>query len=367
MVSTAGVMLWLGLSAATCLGWVAQSSGVGRGGKAVVRHSSLREKQRGNVAGNFFVDEACIDCGACGHMVTGIFGRKGFKYVVAKQPENDEEEMKVLQAMTMCPTGSIRMEEPSPALEEAFASFPLEIDPEVLPGVYHVGFHSMETYGNAPYLIVREGGNVLVDVARYNAGLADRIEALGGVSYLVMTSLENVDGHEAWKARFPGMLRIMHEHDIRPETEGVEQVLQGRGPYEIDEEDEENGDSAAALDGQEGQGDGLRILFTPGRTFGSLCVWYRPQGGSEAALFSGGHLGYNQRLECIDGFSGFNRGGIERQADSMRKLTDPTVCEDWTWLLPGRGWRHHFDSPVEMRSAVTLAAAEFQRRGRVLK
>ena len=101
--------------------------------------------------------------------------------------------------------------------------------------------------------------------------------------------------------------------------EKIEQVLQGSGPWQV---------------GGSG-GDGtLRLLHTPGRTFGGICARYAPRtegGGGEAAIFTGGLAGYNMRLGKLDGYSAFNRGGIERQVSPL-----PARCPPAARPLPAR-------------------------------
>ena len=77
------------------------------------------------------------------------------------------------------------------------------------------------------------------------------------------------------------------------------QVLKGTGPWQV-------GGSGGDAD--------LRLLHTPGRTFGAICVRYAPASGSdatevataaiEAAIFTGGLVGYNMRHRQLDGYSG---------------------------------------------------------------
>ena len=57
------------------------------------------------------------------------------------------------------------------------------------PGVYHCGFHSEKSYGATSYLIKREEGNIMMDCPRFNPKLAKNIEALGGVSTIVLSHM----------------------------------------------------------------------------------------------------------------------------------------------------------------------------------
>ncbi len=55
------------------------------------------------------------------------------------------------------------------------------------PGIYHCGWHDAKSFAAASYLLVRPGGNVLVDSPRYGPVLAQQIEKLGGVKYMFLT------------------------------------------------------------------------------------------------------------------------------------------------------------------------------------
>ena len=156
--------------------------------------------------------------------------------------------------------------------------FPRDIDPERLPGVYHLGFHRHGTIGAAAYLLVRRSGgaklgehlNIMVDVPRYNRRLADSIERrFGGIDYLVLTSRGLEEGHAQWKARFPNLVRVMHRHDLKTgdTLSTVEEVLDGSGPWDLTLDDDGDDDTAASASD-------VRILHTPGRTFGAFSVWF---------------------------------------------------------------------------------------------
>lgn len=119
--------------------------------------------------------------------------------------------------------------------------------PLLVPGcaaVYHTGFHAENSYGATPYLILRSsqgegptgssaagagqgatgggtgpcgslsgGGNILVDVPRWNPALAKRLEALGGVRWIFLTHEDDVGDHAAWAAHF-GATRIIHRRAV---------------------------------------------------------------------------------------------------------------------------------------------------------
>ena len=63
------------------------------------RHSNIdmglqlphKKPRSQNAVGNLFVDESCIDCDVCRWMCPSVFGRKGLKSAVIKQPASEVE------------------------------------------------------------------------------------------------------------------------------------------------------------------------------------------------------------------------------------------------------------------------------------
>jgi hypothetical protein len=85
-------------------------------------------------------------------------------------------------------------------MKEVVKSFPHPI-PEVSGSdvaVYHNGYHSRASYGAASYLVVRDGGNVMVDSPRYFGPLEQKIRALGGIEYMFLSHEDDVADHERW-------------------------------------------------------------------------------------------------------------------------------------------------------------------------
>lgn len=122
-----------------------------------------------NAPGNLFVDESCIDCDVCRWMCPSVFSRVGVKSAVHTQPQNEDEKLSAYAAMIACPVGSIRTYSPDPFVKQALDVFPAEIDARRLPGVFHAGYHSEDSFGATPYFITREGGNVMIDSPRFNS------------------------------------------------------------------------------------------------------------------------------------------------------------------------------------------------------
>jgi ferredoxin len=71
--------------------------------------ADIEERLEDNVPGKYYVDSSCIDCDVCRETAPDNFTAnedEGYSYV-SKQPENDEEEELVKEAMESCPVEAI--------------------------------------------------------------------------------------------------------------------------------------------------------------------------------------------------------------------------------------------------------------------
>src|SRR5579862_6882858 len=105
-----------------------------------------------NASGDFFVDDACIDCETCRHIAPSLF---------ARQPQSDAERLRAKMALVSCPTSAIGSVGKAD-VREAVDAFPEPIE----GGVHYCGFAAEGSYGASSYLILRPDGNVLVDSPR---------------------------------------------------------------------------------------------------------------------------------------------------------------------------------------------------------
>jgi glyoxylase-like metal-dependent hydrolase (beta-lactamase superfamily II)/ferredoxin len=270
---------------------------------AGMAHPSRRRAE--NVAGDFYVDDTCIDCDTCRWLAPETFFAKGGQSAVRSQPQAPEARRRALEALVACPTASIGTAAPAPEMPAVRASFPLLISGDV----YYCGYHSEKSFGAASYLIRRPDGNVLVDSPRASPVLAAALERLGGVRWLFLTHGDDVADHESWRERF-GCERVLHEGDLAPGTRGVERILRGGEESEL------------APD--------LRIVPVPGHTEGSCVLLYR-----DAFLFTGDHLAFSPRLGHLYAFRDACWYSWEEQERSMEKLR----ALAFEWVLPGHGRR----------------------------
>ncbi|CAM9758179.1 unnamed protein product [Ascophyllum nodosum] len=336
----------------------------GLGGKPAARATwsmtagtSKRARRTQNAQGNLFVDESCIDCDTCRWMQGDTFFSVDGKSAVARQPETEEEKRGAYRAMFACPTNSIRLETADPAAKAALNDFPYPVAPELFSGIFHTGFHAEESFGCSPWLVQRTGGNVLMDSPRFTASLAGAIEKMGGVSWMVLSHIDDVGDHERWKKRFPEMRRVMHKADVQSQgdTGNVEVQL-----------DSDTADGS--IDGFEfwDLAEDLRVLHTPGHSMGSITLLYRPSSsgndGTEwdgAVAFTGDHVGLSGRTGALTGFSRYGYD-LNLQSKSMELLARPDI--PFRWILPGHGRKIRFTSDQERMSQIKIAATKVKDR-----
>jgi glyoxylase-like metal-dependent hydrolase (beta-lactamase superfamily II)/ferredoxin len=273
-----------------------------------------------NVAGDFYVDDSCIDCGACRWIAPNTYDGLGDFARVYAQPKDAAEVRAALQALTACPTSSIGTVSKHD-MKPIVASFPRPIDEAA--GVYHCGFHHADSFGAASYLIVREGGNILVDSPRFTRPLVRAIERLGGIELMFLTHRDDVADHARFADHF-GCERVLHHRDAVRSTREVERKLRGQEPIRLDDE----------------------VTFIPvtGHTEGSVCLLYR-----ERFLFSGDHVAYDLEEDRVYAFRGACWFSWSKQIVSMERLAG----HRFEHILPGHGAPCCFPAE-EMREQLEL-------------
>jgi len=269
-----------------------------------------------NVAGDFYVDDSCIDCDACRQIAPNIFRDHGDQSSVFHQPSGESEALGALKALVACPTSSIgttRVYDARLGVE----AFPDRID----ANVYFCGFTSESSFGAWSYLVVRseeEGGNVLVDSPRFTRPLVRKIEALGGVRTIFLTHRDDVADHDRFARHFRAS-RVMHKDD-NAACYGVEQVVEGCDAVRLDSD--------------------LQVIPTPGHTRGHAVLLYR-----DKYLFTGDHLAWSPTRRTLTAFRSACWYNWGVQTRSMEKLLEYR----FDWVLPGHGRIHH-DTPEAMHA-----------------
>lgn len=303
----------------------------------VCRSHNNRQRRTENIEGDLWVDTTCIDCDTCRWMAPDIFTSVGSMSAVTRQPTDPSTRQAALQSLISCPTFSIHIDNPIPGeLATARDSFPLGAF-DGTRNVYHLGHHDRRSYGAAPYFIKRSQGNIMIDVPRWSPWLAQRLQALGGVKYLVLTHRDDVGAHQKWVDELGIQARIMHEKEMntRQGTDKVECKLTGEGPR------------WKLPDGE----DDVELLFTPGHTAGCISILYKP----ENVLFTGDHLAWSARLNRLTIFRAYNWHSVELQLQSVATLQRGV---DFTVVLPGHGRKATFTSIDEKDKAINVLLHE---------
>ncbi|MFM7313882.1 MAG: MBL fold metallo-hydrolase [Cyanobium sp.] len=263
-----------------------------------------------NAPGPFYVDDSCIDCGTCWQWDPEHFAPAGAHARVHSQPEGPDAIGRALLAQQACPVAAIGA--PSDLRRQLPAEgFPALLTRHPAGEVFYCGWASRRSFGASSYLIVRPSGNVLIDSPRFNAALARRIEALGGLDAIVLTHRDDVADHDRWAVRFR-CPRWIHAADADA-APGAERRLQGWDSLALDPD--------------------LVLIPTPGHTAGSLVALLGGQ-----ILFSGDHLWWNGDHQAVVASRTYCWWSWPDQLDSVAKLRDLDV----RWLLPGHGGRRAF-------------------------
>jgi glyoxylase-like metal-dependent hydrolase (beta-lactamase superfamily II)/ferredoxin len=284
----------------------------------------LADRLPENVEGEVYVDASCIDCAVCRIVAPATFGRSDRRgtSIVVRQPDDEAGLRRAKMALVACPTSSIGTRSKLP-VDDGVAAFPEPLG----DGVYFCGFAAKRSYGAQSYLIVRPGGNVLVDSPRAVSSLLDRIEALGGVRWMFLTHRDDVADHAKIARRF-GCTRVLHAADVTADTRDVERRLEGDAPIRLD--------------------DDLLAVPVPGHTRGSTALLYR-----DLALFSGDHLFASEDGTSLHASAEVCWYSWAEQQRSIEKL----LAFDYRWVLPGHEGRMRTSTVAEMRAHTRAALA----------
>lgn len=288
--------------------------------------AALAHRLSTNVPGDFFVDRRCIDCNTCNWVAPGSFDRRGTQSRVFHQPTTAAERRRAEMALIACPVAAIGTRDKHD-LNAARGAFPERL----ADNVYHCGYHAETSYGAASYLIVRPGGNILVDSPRFAGPLVRRLEELGGVATIFLSHRDDVADHARFAAHF-GARRIMHKDDIGRDTRGVEQQIEGVAPVDLDDE--------------------VTLVPVPGHTRGSMCLLYRRK-----FLISGDHVAWDPDDERIVAW----RDVCWYDWDELKRSMARLAQFRFEWILPGHGRRCHFPAPrmaAEMRRCLDALERE---------
>ena len=192
-----------------------------RYGSAVAR---LADRVPQNVPGDFFVDASCIACDTCRRIAPASSA------AARTTPPSWTAAARVgggaagAHGAGRLPGGGIGTVEKHAGPRGGGAGLPGAVAEE--GGVYHCGYAAESSFGAASWLVVRAGGNVLVDSPRFTVPLLARIREMGGARFLFLTHRDDVADHARWAAAL-GCERVMHARDVGARTRDVERRIEG--------------------------------------------------------------------------------------------------------------------------------------------
>jgi glyoxylase-like metal-dependent hydrolase (beta-lactamase superfamily II)/ferredoxin len=263
-----------------------------------------RPEQRdpSNAAGDWYVDERCIDCDTCRETEPRVFVRSGMQSVVGHQPADEEQERRAWLAAVACPTQSIGQ---MPRRAKPPGLFPDHIDGDV----HALGWTSPDSYGADSYLVVRPGGNLMVDSPRYTRFLAVPIKDLGGIAHLLLSHRDDVADAERYADQFGAQVWI--HTDDRQAAPFATDLVDGIDPVTI--------------------APGVTVIPTPGHTKGSVVFEV-----DHTYLFTGDSLSWSRTRHDLEAFRDVCWWSWPEQARSLGRVADLARFE---WVLPGHGGR----------------------------
>jgi len=139
-----------------------------------------------SVAGDWYIDSACIDCGASRHVAPNLIVERHGKSVFARQPTTPEEQLAAWRAVLVCPTASVRSEKKQ--VRPQAPIFPQEL----CDGVWRCGFNARSSFGAHSYFVARPSGNLLVDSPRHATELVKWFEDAGGIAHILLSHQDDV-------------------------------------------------------------------------------------------------------------------------------------------------------------------------------
>lgn len=276
-------------------------------------------------------------------MTPELFGRVNGQSAVTRQPTDDAERVRAMQAASACPTGSIRTEVATQLAKTASESFPklcVDARGNHVHGVFYNGHTAEQTFGASSWLVTSPECNVMIDCPRFSPLLAARIQNVCNtattdsisdgrtLNYLLLTHTDDVYGHAQWQ-KHTKAVRIIHESECNSQQGTTECEIQLRDadlPYKL---------SAT-----------LTIVHVPGHTRGSLALL----DSSSRSLFSGDHV-WGSMDHVLTASPTYCSYSWPRQVDSIAKMADLPFLHLW----PGHGRPVHFEDAAHRQAAVGLA------------
>lgn len=274
--------------------------------------------------GDWYIDTACINCGASRHVAPGLIVERKDKSVFARQPVTPEEEMAAWRAVFVCPTASVRSETRQRRPEAPV--FPQEIT----AGVWRCGYNAKSSFGAHSYFVARRDGNLLIDAPRHAGELTKWFRGAGGIAHILLSHQDDVADADKYAREFGA--RVWIHRDDRSAAPYATDLLEGRSPRTL--------------------APGVEAIPVPGHTRGSVVYLL-----DNRVLFAGDSLAWSARSQDLVAFRNACWYSWTELTASLREL----AAWRFEWLLPGHGWPVHLPAEemnARLRALVARMAAE---------
>jgi glyoxylase-like metal-dependent hydrolase (beta-lactamase superfamily II) len=262
----------------------------------------MSERHPRNAPGDWFVDTACIDCGAAQNVAPGLIVEQDGQSVFARQPATLEETLQAWRARLLCPTASVRTERRHEAPEAVF--------PEPMTeGVFRLGYNARSSYGAHSFAIRAGAGNFMVDAPRWTKPVVAAFEGWGGLTGILLTHRDDVADAERYARHFGARVWI-HAAD-RAAAPYATDIIEGAEPLALVPE--------------------ILAIPVPGHTEGSVAYLFDGR-----CLFTGDSLAWSFAQGRLVAWRDYCWWSWPAQLASLRRLLD----HRFEWVLAGHGGSH---------------------------
>jgi len=263
-----------------------------------------RTRNPDSAPGDWYIDTACIDCGASRHVAPGLVVERNEKSVFARQPDTPADRLAAWRAVLVCPTASVRSDSKQPRPRGTLFPEPMTDD------VWRCGFNARSSFGAHSYFAKREGGNLLVDSPRYVTELVQWFRDAGGIAHVLLSHQDDVADAEKYASAFGS--RVWIHRDDRSAAPYATDVLEGTAPHTV--------------------APNVIAIPVPGHTRGSVVYLLE-----DRVLFSGDSLAWSAREQDLVAFRDACWYSWTELTASLEKL----AAYRFEWVLPGHGWPAH--------------------------
>ncbi len=280
-----------------------------------------RVRNPASAPGDWFIDTACIDCGAAPNEAPGLIVRKDGLCIFARQPETPDEDEAAFRAMQVCPTASVRT--------ESKRKLPPLFPRQWAPGIFQLGFNARSSYGANSWFAMRADGNLMIDAPRWSTRVVNHVAASGGLARILLTHRDDVADAERYADHFGARVYI-HEADARAAPFATD-IIRGDAPAPIAE--------------------AATVIPTPGHTIGSVVYLL-----DETYLFTGDSLDWHHERERLRASPGTCWYSWTDQTESLERLAG----HRFEWVLAGHGGSAR--RPAEAMRAHLLELVSWMRQ-----